>query len=94
MARPTQRFDLDQHNIGHTMADEKGTTKTAKLIDEEIENLKKELELQSQKVHFSRASHIEVMDRIHTREKIKISKKIAALREALRQGITCKEKTY
>ena len=55
----------------------KASVKTAKVIDSDVMALKRELEKHSNKVHFNHESHIEIMDRIHTREKIKMSKKIA-----------------
>ena len=38
-------------------------------------------------------SHIDIMDKIYTKENVKIAKKISKLREALAMGISIREKT-
>ena len=38
-------------------------------------------------------SHIEIMDKIYTKQNVKIAKKIASIREAIAKGISIREKT-
>ena len=42
----------------------------------------------------TKSDHIDIMDRIYAKENVKLSKKIAKLRELIAKGISQKEKTH
>ena len=68
----------------------------ASALDKEVEayrKLKEEKKKRSEMGIYPNESHIEIMDKIYTKENIKLSKKIAKLREMISQGVSLKEKT-
>tara|TARA_B110000285_G_scaffold140767_1_gene157505 strand:- start:1989 stop:2288 length:300 start_codon:yes stop_codon:yes gene_type:complete len=65
-------------------------------LDKELaayKKLKEEKQKRSEMGIYPTESHIEIMDKIYTKENIKLSKKIAKLRELISRGVSLKEKT-
>lgn len=99
MAANYNRFqlDMDHHAIGEAKVKEKVDRGLQSALDKEVEAYKKmrdEKKKRSEMGLYAEESHIEIMDKIYTKENIKLSKKIAKLREMISQGVSLKEKTF
>jgi|APSaa5957512535_1039671.scaffolds.fasta_scaffold276354_1 hypothetical protein len=77
---------MDGHHIGDVNVSAGVDKNLQSALDKEVEEYRKMKEEKTRRSNmgmYANESHIEIMDKIYTKENIKLSKKIAKLREMI-----------